>query len=96
MDYNYKILYINKKERWITIKSNDKFDSYEPDSFICLMKRIRDGTNGIIEDIGDTRYRINGNGLKLIYQWDGCFGISIIYPKGSHLDGVIKFLEQYF
>lgn len=56
MDYNYEVFYINKKKRWITIKSDNKFDSYETDSFICLMKRIKDGTNGIIEDISDTRY----------------------------------------
>ena len=87
---------MNKKERWITIVSDDNFDCEEPDSFVCLIKRIRDRVDGIIEDIGDTRYCIKGDGLGLIYQWDCCFGISVVYPKNISSDETIKFLEKYF
>lgn len=96
MHYRYSVLYINRSERWITIVSNDKWDCEEPDSFICLLKRIRDGVSGILEDIGETQYYIKGDGLELLYQWDGCFGISVIYPESVSSEEAIRFLKQFF
>lgn len=35
-------------------------------------------------------------GFGLIYQWDGCFGISVIYSRDMTEEPIINFLEQYF
>ena len=96
MDYRYKILNINRFENWITITSNDDFDFEEPDSFIYLVKKIRDKVNGKIENVGDIQYMIHGDGLGLIYQWDSCFGISVIYPDDVPEDIVVDFLKSFF
>ena len=57
MDYKYRILHINSKERWIHIDSNDEWDRYEPDAFVYFVKKIRNETKGTIENVGDQRGR---------------------------------------
>lgn len=96
MDYHYKISHINKDECWISLSSNDEFDHEDTDSFVFLLKRIRDDIDGKIESLGDTRYQIHNDGLGLIYQWDSCFGISVIYPSDISDKDVTDFLEKYF
>ena len=96
MEYRYEILHINRLENWITITSNDEFDFEEPDSFVYLLKKIREEINGKIESVGDMQYSINGDGLGLIYQWDSCFGISVIYPENVTEEDAIEFLKQFF
>jgi len=46
MNYKYRITNINKNEHWISLSSDGGFDCEEPDSFICLLKRIRDDIGG--------------------------------------------------
>lgn len=96
MQYQYKITHINRDERWISLSSNGDFDCEDTESFVFLLKKIKDSIGGKIEDIGDMRYLIHDDGFGLIYQWDGCFGISVIYPSGLTDEVVIKFLEKYF
>lgn len=96
MDYIYDILNINETEHWITISSNDEWIYEEPDSFIAFVKRIREKVKGNIEDIGQCRYKIENDGLGLIYQWDEVFGISVIYPAEVAKDEAVSFLEQFF
>lgn len=96
MEYRYEVLNINRLENWITLTSNDEFDFEEPDSFIYLLKKIRDEIDGKIESVGDTQYRIHGDGLGLMYQWDSCFGISVIYPENVTEEDAIEFLKQFF
>ena len=40
-EYQYEIISINEKERWIYLQA-DIWDDEEPDSFVYLMKKIRD------------------------------------------------------
>ncbi len=96
MKYQYKITHISRDERWISISSNGEFDCEDPESFLILLKRIKDSIGGEIEDIGDTRYLIRNDGFGLIYQWDDCFGIYVIYPRNVTEKPIINFLEQYF
>ena len=49
--YQYEIISINEKERWIYLQA-DIWDDEEPDSFVYLLKKIRDGLNGKIIDKG--------------------------------------------
>ena len=86
---------INRQERWITILTDDPFGFDDTDSFVHLVKSIRDDINGDIQEVGDMQYSIKGDPCNLIYQWDGCFGISIVYPKGVTEDTVLNFLGRY-
>lgn len=95
MNYKYKITNINKNEHWISLSSDGGFDCEEPDSFICLLKRIRDDIGGSIEDIGEFSYRIYGDGIGLIYQWDSCFGISVMYPNEINDETAMNWIEKY-
>ncbi len=93
MNYNYEIMLINEKERWIYINHKDWDDD---DGFVNLVKSIQNDCNGKIVDIGDVRYKIEGSDFDLIYQWDSCFGTVVIYPNKSQKEPVTKFLESYF
>lgn len=95
MEYIYRISSINEKERWIYISSNDEFDLEEPDAFAHLVQRIRRGVSGTIKDIGNMRYKIENDELDLIYQWDSCFGITVIYPSDELKDAAKSFLQQF-
>lgn len=96
MKYQYRITHINREEHWISLSSSGEFDCEDTESFVFLIKKIKDSVEGEIEDIGDTRYLVHNDGFGLIYQWDGCFGISVVYPSGVTDKAVIKFLENYF
>ena len=95
MNYHYKIALINEKEHWIYI-DHDERRWHEIDAFVNLMKAIQHGCNGKIIDVGDTKYKIAGAELDLIYQWDSCFDIVVIYRKKEQKEEAIKFLQNYF
>lgn len=93
MEYSYNIINVDAREHWIFI-SHEDWD--EPDGFISLVKKIRDDCNGVIVNLGDTRYKIDGDGMNLIYQYDNLFGTVVIYRKAEDKDAVIDFLKKYF
>ena len=95
MEYKYKIIIVNSKDRWIFIKSNDEWDSYETDAFFSFVEIIRNDTGGIIESIGDGRVVIKNNDPVFIYQWDDLFGIVVIYPENMSEDEAIRYLSKY-
>ena len=95
MNYNYKIIHVNHADRMIFLSSNDFFDLEEPDAFIHLLKCITNDVGGKIENIGECQYLISGDELGLIYQWDGCFGISIAYPSNTTFSAVVEFLSRF-
>lgn len=73
------------KERWIYV-SFDEWDTEGPDSFIKLVKAYEHQLGGkIIEVSDDMQYEIDNDSLKLIFQWDGCFGITVVVPNTSNL-----------
>lgn len=91
MDYNYKIISIDEKQRWIFLQA-DEWDLEEPDSFNLLIKMISNHVKGDIINMGDDKYRIKNDPYNLIYQWDSLFGITIIYPSNITSDRVVEFL----
>ena len=95
MEYTYSIRSIDKESRWIFLTSNDEWDLEEPDSFVFLLKKIRDRVQGHIVEIGEMCYGIPEDGLGLSYQWDTLFGISIVYPQTIQAEMVIDFLLSF-
>ncbi len=95
MNHQYKILHVNRENCWITITSDDKFDREEPDAFVELLRKIQDHTGGTIKKVGDIQYRISGDGLDFIYQWDSLFGITVIYPRDVTEAQARGFLSRY-
>ena len=91
MDYNYKIISIDEKQRWIFLQA-DEWDLEEPDSFNLLIKMISEHVKGDIIIMSDDGYRIKNDPCNLIYQWDSLFGITIIYPSNITSDRVVEFL----
>lgn len=73
------------KERWIYI-SFDKWDMEEPDSFIKLVKAYENQLGGkIVKGSEDMQYKIDNDPLGLVFQWDGCFGNTVVVPNTSNL-----------
>lgn len=95
MEYHYKIKDINQKDHWIFIYG-DEYDIEDTDSFIYLVKKIQKGVNGKIKNVGDFQYKIVGDNLNLIYQWDSLFGIVVIYPHNISANNAVNFLKKYF
>lgn len=89
---HYKISLIDKNSRWIFF-SCDEYDIEEPDSFVELVNRVAKNFSGKIIDLGDTRYRIEGEELNLIFQWDSCFGIVVEYPNNVSTEQAVQFLK---
>lgn len=73
------------KERWIYI-SFDKYDYEEPDSFIKLVKAYKDNLSGKIVAVSELmQYKIDNDELGLLFQWDCCFGITVVIPEQTDL-----------
>ena len=96
MEFTYRILDINESARWITIVSNEGADLEEPEPFIELINRIKNHVNGKVVKIDELQYNVLGEELGLIYQWDSCIGITVIYPSDRKKEEVITFLKNYF
>ena len=87
----YEVRWPNK-ERWIFI-----FCAYpgEPDEFVVLLKAYRDMVHGKIRAISDSmQYKVDNDELGLIFQWDDCFGITVIVPKSTDLDKAYNTLKD--
>lgn len=70
---------LTSSERWIFIFGDDSYD--ESDEFIALVKEYQSQLGGKITAVSDeTQYRITNDPLKLIFQWDSLFGITVIVP----------------
>lgn len=81
-DFMFKV-HPPDKDRWIFIFTDD-ID--EPDEFIVLVKAYRDILNGKIIEVSDMmQYKIDNDELGLIFQWDDCFGITVVVPDKTDL-----------
>lgn len=60
-----------------------------------LIKKISDDCNGKVLSIGNTRYKIIGVELDLIYQSDDLFGMVIEYSDNLNIEEVITFIKRY-
>ena len=69
---------------------------------MLLVRQHHDGKDiwmvpgGTIEEVGEQQYRIKGDGIKLIYQWDGLFGITVIRPDNVEEAEAVAFLKKFF
>ena len=71
-------------DRWIFISGQDSFD--EPDVFIELVKEYQSHLSGTIKAVSDKmQYAIDNDPLKFIFQWDSCFGITVIVPTETDI-----------
>ncbi len=92
-EYSYEIKRVDKKSRWIYLKSSDKFDTETPAAFEYLVKTLCRMTNGKPKAMGDLLYAVEG-GTDILFQWDTLFGIVAIYPEGMTESAAIAFLEK--
>ena len=95
MAYQYRIWSINDSERWIYIRSDDSNDCEDPDSFIYLVKAIQKDVGGDVVEVGASQYMVSGEKLGLVYQWDGVFGITVVYPSNTTKERAVAFLNKY-
>lgn len=90
-DFVYKVNPPDK-ERWIFIFSDD---SNEPDEFITLVKAYCNKVQGKITKVSEAmQYKIDNDELGLIFQWDSCFGITVIVPQSTDLDRAYNALKS--
>ena len=95
MAFQYRLIHIDESEQWIHISSDSDMDCEEPDAFVYFLKNVATDIGGKIYSVGDMQYKVDADRLDLVFQWDGVFGISIIYPAKENLEQVIEFLQQY-
>lgn len=80
------------KERWIFIIS-ESID--EPDEFVALVKAYSNMVQGKIAAISESmQYKIDNDELGLIFQWDDCFGITVIVPESTDLNRAYNTLKS--
>ena len=80
----FKVLFTTN-ERWIFISSPNGID--EPEDFIEFLKKYRFQLQGEVKSISfDMQYIVSNDPLNLIFQWDSCFGITVIVPESTDFD----------
>ena len=80
------------KERCIFIFSDDPD---EPDEFVALVKAYSNMVHGKITKVSELmQYKIDNDELGLIFQWDDCFGITVIVPQPTDLDKAYTTLKR--
>ena len=92
MRYSYRISSIHESDRWVFISSNDD-DINDTDSFVFLIKTIASKAGAKVKEVGNLQYAIDGEPMKLTYQWDSLFGISVIYPSEVSKEQVRAYFE---
>ena len=93
-EFHYKILMVSEESRWIYLTA-ERWDCEEPDAFVALVKRIAEDLKGTIVDKGMTTYQIDNDLCRLTYQWDTCFGITVVYPEDVSSSAALDFLNKY-
>ncbi len=93
-EYSYEIKRVDKKSRWIYLKSSDEYDTKTPASFEYMVKTLCRMTNGRPKDMGGLVYGIEGGGMGMLFQWDSVFGIVAIYPENITESDAIAFLKK--
>jgi len=80
-------------ETWIYISALDSFK--EPDSFVKLVKLYQSRLCGkIVAVSGNMQYTIDNDPLNLIFQWDDCFGITVVVPNEIDISVAEKTLSN--
>ena len=84
------------REGWIYI-GHDEWDTYEIDSFGVLLHSVKDelGGNIVSLDSNDTRYIIDNDPMKLVFQWDGLFGITVVVSDRENEANAVEMLKRH-
>jgi len=86
-------LELTSAERWIYITGERSFD--EPGEFVELVKEYQAHLSGTIKAVSDEmQYIVDNDPLKLIFQWDSCFGITVIVPTETVIATAEKALSE--
>jgi hypothetical protein len=81
------------KERWIFVSAKDSH--YFTDAFVELVKKYQSLYSGKIkEGQHQMQYIIENDPLKLVFQWDDLFGITIIVPPDINIKEVEKTISN--
>ena len=81
------------RERWIFISAD--FSTEDPNSFIKLVKEYQSQCDGKVCKVSDnTQYSIDCDPLNLIFQWDSCFGITVVVPHRTDIAIAEKTLKD--
>ena len=69
----------------------------EPDSFVALVKSVQSELDGKIVKVPneDMQYMIDNDPMKLVFQWDSCFGNVVIVQDGTCRDSAVTLLERH-
>ncbi len=99
--YTFKIKFASKKDKWIFIGCDEVNSMYQYEPFVSLVKVIAQKWNdgewqGKISSVGEMRYKIKNDPLKLVYQWDSLFGIVFDYRVKTNLDNIKSFLADNY
>ena len=88
----YKLNLVSK-ERWIFISGKDSVD--EPNEFNKLVKEYQSHLSGTIKVVSDKmQYAIDNDPLKLIFQWDSCFGITVVVPMETDITNAENVISE--
>lgn len=70
-------------------------DYNEPDDFVKLVKLYRDMVNGRIYQVSELPdYKIENDKLNLTFQWDDCFGITVVVPVETDINIAFETLKS--
>jgi hypothetical protein len=99
--YTYKITGVSTTDKWIYIGCNEESSMLNYEPFVELLKHIAQKWNngewyGKLSSVGDMRYKINNDPIKLIYQWDDLFGIVFDYQNSIDSNYVKTFLADNY
>jgi hypothetical protein len=80
-------------ERWIYILGKDSLE--EPDSFVKLVKEYSFQLSGTVKAVSEaTQYIIDNDPLNLMFQWDSCFGITVVVPEKTDIKLAEKTMQE--
>jgi len=80
-------------ERWIFINAEQYIEDTE--EFVIFVREYELLLSGDVFHVpGDTHFAVTKDPLKLVFQWDSLFGISVIVPKETNIDTAMESMRK--
>lgn len=80
-------------ERWIFIYAEQNIEDTE--EFVIFVREYELLLSGEVFLVpGDLHFRVTNDPLKLIFQWDSLFGISVIVPDETDMNTAMKTMRN--
>ena len=84
---------ISSTERWIYIYAEQYIEDTE--EFVIFVREYELLLSGAVLLIpGDIHFIIDNDPLKLVFQWDSLFGISVIVPKETDMETAMESMRN--